>query len=146
MWVDAHVRKNRGKIRPGLLAENIHFLFWHSKKKYPALAQIRGFEGKGAEYDNLIQFWLEYWKSQGVSFPKDLDSLVIKAMIAVESSFDPSKTSKAKGSTTAGLMQITDQSLRVMGGFPNKKNWIEIRQNLIHVEKAQKLDPVVNIA
>lgn len=67
-------------------------------------------------------------------------------MIAVESSFDPSKTSKAKGSTTAGLMQITDQSLRVMGGFPNKKNWIEIRQNLIHVEKAQKLDPVVNIA
>ena len=31
-WVDTHTRKNRGRIRPGLLKENIHFLYWNTKK------------------------------------------------------------------------------------------------------------------
>ncbi len=145
-WVDDHIRKNRSKIRPGLLRENIHFLFWSSKKKYSALNEIIGFEGLGAEFDQLIQFWLDYWTEQGIQFPKDLDPVLIKAMIAVESAFDPSKVTKAKGSTAAGLMQITDQSLRVLGGFPNKDKWIEMRKNLIHVEKVDKLDAVINIA
>jgi hypothetical protein len=145
-WVDAHARKNRGKIRPGLLKENIHFLFWDSQKKYPALNEIQEFAGLGSEYDQLIQFWLDYWKEQGLEFPQDLDPLMVKAMIAVESTFDPSKITKAKNSTAAGLMQITDQSLRVMGGFPNENKWIEMRKHLIHVEKADKLDPVTNVA
>ncbi len=145
-WVDAHVRKNRGKIRPGLLKENMHFLFWNSKKKFPSLPEIKGFEGKGAEYDVLIQFWLDYWKSQGIKFPKGFDPLMIKAMIAVESTFDPTIITTAKNSTAAGLMQITDQSLRVMGGFPENDNWIEMRRDLIHIEKADKLDPVVSVA
>src|SRR3989338_833632 len=86
------------------------------------------------------------WKSQEVSFPDDLDPLMIKAVIAVESSFDPGITTKIKGSTAAGLMQVTDQALRVMGGFPNKEKWIEMKNNLIHVEKGDKLDPLINIA
>ena len=144
-WVDAHVRRNRGKIKAGLLSENIHFLFWSSKKKYPALNQIFGFN-QGAEYDSLIQFWLDYWKSQGVPFPEDLEPLMIKALIAVESSFNPKARTKDPHSTAAGLMQVTDQSLRVLGGFPNKAKWIEARDHLIHVSKEDKLDPVVNIA
>lgn len=144
-WVDAHIRRNRGKIRPGLLKENIWFLFWNSKKKYPALPPISGYH-KGAEFDGPIQFWLEFWKDRGVSFPGDLDPLMIKAMIAVESSFSPGITTKIKGSTAAGLMQVTDQALRVMGGFPNKEKWIEMKENLVHVEKRDKLDPVINIA
>lgn len=144
-WVDAHVRRNRGKIKPGLLIENILFLFWNSKKSYPSLPPIAGFR-KGAEFDGPIQFWLEYWKNQGVLFPEDLDPLMVKALIAVESSFDPSKRSNVKGSSAAGLMQVTDQAMRVIGGFPNKKKWIEAKSNLIHVERGDKLDPVVNIA
>ncbi len=42
-WVHAHIRKNRGKINPGLPKENIHYLFWNSKKKYPALNPIDGY-------------------------------------------------------------------------------------------------------
>ncbi|MBX7231738.1 MAG: hypothetical protein K1X29_06595 [Bdellovibrionales bacterium] len=38
-WVDALVRKNRGKIKPGLLVVNIHDLFWNSKKKYSSHKQ-----------------------------------------------------------------------------------------------------------
>lgn len=43
-------------------------------------------------------------------------------------------------------MQVTDQILRVLGGHPNRKKWIEARNNLIHVAKADKLDPIVSIA
>ena len=144
-WVDAHVRRNPGKIKPGLLVENIYFLFWSSKKKYSPLNSIVGYK-RGSEYDSLIQFWLDYWKSEGVQFPEDLDPLMIKALIAVESSFNPKAKSKDPKSTASGLMQVTDQSLRVLGGFPNKKKWIESRDHLIHVTKDDKLDPVVNIA
>lgn len=144
-WVDAHVRKNRGKIESGLLIENIHYLFWESKKKYPALKEIEGYPN-GNDYDALIQFWLDYWKSQGVKFPEDLDPLMIKALISLESSFDPKAKSKDSKSTASGLMQITDQSLRVMGGFPNKEKWIEMRKHLIHVQKIDKLDPIVSVA
>ena len=142
-WVDAHIRKNHGKIRPGLLKENILFLFWNSKQNFPALKAIDGFKG-GAEYDAAIQFWLQYWKYQGVLFPDGLDPLLIKTMIAVESSFNPS--AKSKTTTAAGLMQILDPTLRLLGGFPNEEKWIEVRTNLIHVTKQDKFDPIVSIA
>ncbi|MGE3972943.1 MAG: transglycosylase SLT domain-containing protein [Bdellovibrionales bacterium] len=56
------------------------------------------------------------------------------------------KQNHESNSTAAGLMQVTDQSLRVMGGFPNQEKWIEMRKHLIHVDKSDKLDPVTNIA
>ncbi len=144
-WVDAHIRRNRGKIRPGLLKENIHFLYWSTKKEYPTLPAIKNYNS-GAEYDALIQFWLVYWKKQGLKFPADLDPLMIKALISYESSFNPKLKSKDKKSTASGLMQVTDQMVRVMGGFPNKEGYIEARRNLLHVSYEDKLDPVINIA
>ncbi len=144
-WVDEHVRRNHGRIAPGLLIENIHFLFWNTKRRYEPLSPIFGFKS-GAEYDSVIQFWLEYWKEKGVSFPEDLDPLMIKALIAIESSFNPQAKSRDPKSTASGLMQVTDQALRVLGGFPIKAKWIEAKKHLIHVEKADKVDPVVNIA
>lgn len=144
-WVDTHIRKNRGKVESGLLIENIHYLFWTSKAKYQSLNHIDGFRNKN-QYDALIQFWLDYWKSQGIKFPEDLDPLMVKALISLESSFNPNAKSKNPKSTASGLMQITDQSLRVLGGFPNKKKWIEMRKHLIHVTKTDKLDPVVSVA
>ena len=144
-WVDAHVRKNRNKFKPGLLVENIHYLFWNSEKKYPSLKHIEGYS-QGNQYDDLIQFWLDYWTSQGLRFPDDLDPLMVKALISVESEFKPDAESTDPKSTASGLMQVTDQSLRVLGGFPNKKKWIEARKHLIHVTKKDKFDPVVSIA
>lgn len=112
----------------------------------PALNPIDGYGNKGSEYDDLIQFWLEYWKSESVEFPEKLDALLIKALIAVESTFDSKVRSKAKGSTASGLMQVTNQMVRVLGGFPNQDDYIEQRKALIHVKNEDKLDPVVNIA
>lgn len=143
-WVDAHVRRNRGKNKSGLLIENIHFLFWQNKKVYATLKPILDFGKKGSEFDSVIQFWLEYWSSSGIEFPKNFDPLLIKSLIAYESSFNTK--AKNPGGTASGLMQITDQSLRVLAGFPNKSDWIEIRKNLIFVEKAERFDPIVSIA
>ena len=142
-WVDTHIRKNHGKIHPGLLKENILYLYWNSKQRFPPLKPIKGFDDS-ADYDQAIQFWLEYWKNHGVSFPKDLDPLIIKTIIAYESSFNPN--AKSKNSTASGLMQVLDPMLRMLGGFPNEKKWISVRTNLIHVEKQDKLDPIVSIA
>jgi hypothetical protein len=145
-WVDAHIRKNKGRIKSGLLIENIYFLYWTSKTKFLPLASILGFNQKGGEYDSAVQFWLDYWKSQGIKFPDDFDPLMIKALIALESSFNPNAKSKDPKSTASGLMQVTDQALRVLSGFPNAKEWIEARDHLVHVTKEEKNDPIVNIA
>lgn len=144
-WVETHIRRNRGKISSGLLVENINYLYWRAGRKFPPLPEIEGYKSR-SEYDSVIQFWLEYWKEQGLKFPEDLDPLMVKALISLESRFEPKLKSKAPQSTASGLMQITDQMIRVVGGHPNRKKWIECRDHLIHVTKADKLDPVVNIA
>lgn len=146
-WVDAHIRKNRGKIRPGLLKENIYYLFWNSNKSYDSLPTVTGFGSSGAEFDKAIQFWLDYWKSVGIPFPSKLDPLLVKCIIALESSFNPKAKTKSKNSTASGLMQVTDQSMRIMAGFPNKNKWIEIKNNLIHLNNVdEKLDALISIA
>lgn len=144
-WVDAHVRRNRSKIKPGLLIENIQYLYWQSKKEYPPLPRISKYK-RGNEYDSVIQFWLDYWKTQGVRFPQDIDPLMIKALISLESSFNPKEKNKNPKSTASGLMQITNQMVRVLGGFPNQKGYIEALKNLLHIKYEDKLDPIINIA
>ena len=43
-------------------------------------------------------------------------------------------------------MQITDQSLRVLGGYPGKNGWIEIKDQIIRVPKSAKFDPIIAVA
>jgi hypothetical protein len=143
--VDAHTRKNRKSTASVLLKENIFFLYWNSNTPFKPLPIIPGFPRKD-EYDGLIQFWLKYWQDQGLQFPPDLDALMIKALVSVESSFDPNAKTKDPRSTASGLMQITDQSLRILAGHPNKDAWVEVRNHQIFVEKNDRFDPVINVA
>jgi soluble lytic murein transglycosylase-like protein len=101
---------------------------------------------QGSEYDPVIQFWLDYWRAQGLPFPDGIDALLIKAMISFESRFDPNAKSTDHKSTASGLMQVTNQALRALGGFPNKQKWIEAKDHLIYVQKSDKNDPLVNVA
>lgn len=139
-WVDVHIRKNRGR-KTMYLSENLLYLFWKNKKKYHKLNKIKGFAGHH-ELDTVIQFWLEYWKKSGVKFPKGLRPLHIKALIAVESSFNPN--AKAKTSTATGLMQILRTAIGPLTG-KKRKGWREVRDNYISVTQKELLDPVVNI-
>src|SRR3990167_9186372 len=76
-WVDAHMRKNPGKKLKILLFENLHYIFWNTQKEFKKLKGINGFK-EHSELDDVIQFWLEYWKEQGIEVPQDLDPLLIK--------------------------------------------------------------------
>lgn len=140
-WVDTHLRKNRGR-KVILLEENILYLYWNNKKKYKRIKGIKTFP-PFHELDSIIQFWLEYWKDQGIKFPKGLTALHMKALIAVESSFKPK--ARAKTSSAIGLMQLLKGVRSALKGTKNTRN-NEIRNHFIYVSEKQLEDPVVNIA
>lgn len=144
-WVDTHMRRNRGSVPQILLIENIHYLYWGSKKKYGAVGKIDGFP-ENSELDSVIQFWLDYWKAQGLRFPPGLDPLMVKTMIAIESSFDPQVKTKVKGSSATGLMQITDETRRVLSGRLDSKGYRELKSNYLELSKSDVQDPIVAIA
>ncbi len=144
-WVDAHIRRNRGSIPTILLSENIYFLFWSAKKKYGKIGKIYGFP-ETSELDSAVQFWLDYWKEQGIEFPSDLDPLLIKTLIAIESGFDPKARSKVKGSSATGLMQVTDQTRRILSGRPNKNGYREVKSEYLEIKKEEATDSLVSIA
>lgn len=134
-YVKAHIRKNRGK-KIVLLPENILYLYWFGDQDHPRIGTIKGF-AEFPELDSVIYFWLNFWKEAGMPFPKDLDPLLIKTMIAVESSFKLKADPRVKHSSAYGLMQITDQTRA------DAKN---LRDNVVDLERKDLEDPVVSIA
>lgn len=143
-WIDTHLRLNRGANPKILLIENIHHLYWGSKKKYGNLGKVFGFP-ENAEIDTVIQFWLEYWNQQGLKFPAGLDSLMIKTIIAIESSFDPQASTNVKGSSATGLMQITNQTREILSGRL-RNGYRELESNYLEISKADVQDPIVAVA
>ena len=144
-WVDTHIRRNRGPLSKILLIENIHYLYWASKNQYRKVGRILGFP-ENAELDAVIQFWLGYWKAQGLSFPAGLDPLWIKTIIAIESSFDPQARTKIKGSSATGLLQITDETRAVLSGRVDKTGYRELKSSYLELSKTDIQDPIVAIA
>jgi soluble lytic murein transglycosylase-like protein len=144
-WVDAHFRKNPKKLTSGYLSENLLYLYWNKEKIYKKLSDIPNFKNENS-YDEIIQFWLDYWAEQGLPFPDDFDPLMVKAIISVESSFNPNAKSKVKGSTAGGLMQLTDTAVRTLQGFPSKSGYFEVKKEKMYVKYFEKMDPVINIA
>ena len=107
--VSAHCRKNPKGKENLLYASNLRHIYYSSgPKSYPKLPAIKGFRGFH-EYDPMIQFWTEYWKDKKV-LHKQVDPLLIKALIAAESSFRPGVRTKDPKSTAAGLMQILNST------------------------------------
>src|SRR3989338_7474818 len=143
-WVDTHIRRNRGKAPKILLKENIHYLYWRSNHKYKRLGKVYGFK-EYSELDAVIQFWLDYWKEQGFYFP-DIDPLLIKVLIAVESSFNPKAKSTTSGSSATGLMQVTNQVRRILEGTPNADGYQELKSDYMRVSRSDIEDPIVAIA
>ncbi|HXH76003.1 MAG TPA: transglycosylase SLT domain-containing protein [Bacteriovoracaceae bacterium] len=142
-YVKAHIRKNRGK-KIVLLPENLLYLYWHGDHDYPALGTVKGFE-EFPEFDQAIQFWLNFWKELGLPFPKDLDPFLIKVLIAKESSFRTHIKTKIAGSSATGLMQILQSTLYRLEGIPKNK-YVEVKDNFLELKLTDLADPVINIA
>lgn len=108
--VSAHCRKNRKGKENLLYASNLRHIYYSSgPKNYPKLPAIKGFRGFH-QYDSMIQFWAEYWKGKKV-LHQQVDPLLIKALIAAESSFRSGVRTKDPKSTATGLMQILGSTL-----------------------------------
>jgi hypothetical protein len=142
-YVKAHIRKNRGKNEK-LLPENLLYLYWYGDQDYPPIGAVKGF-AEFPEFDPIIQFWLNFWKEQGLPFPEGLDPLLIKVIIAKESSFRSQIKTKAKNSSATGLMQILQSTLYRLEGVP-ENNFVEVQGHFLQLKLGDLADPVINIA
>lgn len=142
-YVKAHIRKNSGK-KVVLLPENLLYLYWHGDHEYPSLGTVKGFE-EFPEFDQAIQFWLNFWKEQGLLFPENLDPFLIKVLIAKESSFRTHIKTKIAGSSATGLMQVLQSTLYRIKGIPKNK-YIEVKDHFLELKLTDLTDPVINIA
>lgn len=99
-----------------------------------------GFHNKGDKYDDFIAGWVQYWND--VLKPDEpLDSNLVKALIASESSFLPNKLANPKNSNSArGLTQITNDTRKILDGYHG-----DLKDHLITVTKEELNDPNVNI-
>lgn len=88
---------------------------------------------------------MNFWKEQGLPFPKDLDPFLIKVLIAKESSFRVSIKTKIAGSSATGLMQVLQTTLYRLEGIPKNK-YVEVKNNFLQLKLNDLTDPVVNIA
>ncbi len=95
----------------------------------------------GNTYDEIIRGWTKYW-NEVFKTAEPLDADLVKALIASESSFNPDiivKVGKTKN-RARGLMQVTDETQKILG---NPKG--ELRDQLVHVDQDDLLDPNLNI-
>jgi hypothetical protein len=142
-FVKAHIRKNKTQ-KLFLLPENLLYLYWHGDNEYPSLGTVKGFD-EYPELDNVIQFWINFWKEQGLPFPKDLNPFLIKVIIAKESSFRSKIKTKIAGSSATGLMQVLQSTLYRLEGIPYK-NHVEVEDHFLQLKLTDLTDPVINIA
>lgn len=108
--------------------------------KVESLGRLPEFGERGNAYDHIIQGWTQYWND--ILKPLDpLDPLVVKALIASESSFDPEVWNGRRGPGRArGLMQVIDQTLPYL---TNKHKELEDHQ--INLTEDHMLDPNFSI-
>ncbi len=142
-FVKAHLRKNRGKLAI-LLPENILYLYWHGDQDYPRLGTVDGFS-EYPELDPVIQFWLNYWKEEGLPFPKDLTPFHIKVLIAIESSFRTKANPEVAESSAYGLMQITNTTRQDLRG-EIRNNVMSLRDYYLDLDRKDLEDPIISIA
>ncbi|MGB0452657.1 MAG: transglycosylase SLT domain-containing protein [Bacteriovoracaceae bacterium] len=141
--VEAHCRKNSKSKKSFLYRSNLNYIYenFRNKYKYKNLKRIKGFSQDKGQYDELVQFWFKYWKDQGL-IKEDIDPLLIKAIIAVESSFREKVITNISNSTATGLMQITKTTMRILA----KKLGTEIRKFNIDITQNEAKEANPNIA
>ncbi len=141
--VDAHCRKNSKNKKSFLFKSNLSYIYTNSKSiyKYKRLPLIQGFKKDQGQYDRMIQFWLKYWKDQGL-IKDDIDPILIKALIAIESSFREQVITSMPNSSATGLMQIVKTTLRIL----SQKQGKEVRKFNIDVSQKEIQDANTNIA
>lgn len=137
---DGHCRTNRSR-KDQLYADEIHEIasnHFDSVEHLPKNDNLG--RDKGNDFDRIIGGWTTYWN--GVFRPPEpLSANLIKALIATESDFNRNaKAAASKGNLARGLMQVTDQTLDILG---DEKG--ELKDYLIDIDQSEINDPNLNI-
>lgn len=93
-------------------------------------------------FDQYIRGWVRYW-NEVLEAEELLDANLVKALIAGESSFEPQKriwAGNKKRGYARGLMQITDETLSIVGGHKG-----EVKDHFICATHHEVMDPSTNI-
>lgn len=142
--VDGHCRDNPSK-KDLLTADEIIKIgsqSFNNLKHHPNPKNLN-YGKKGTQYDILIAGWTQYWND--IFKPADpITPNFIKALIASESGFNEKvvvAVGKSKTNKARGLMQITDQTIKIL---KNQKG--ELKDHLIIIDKSSVLNPSVNIS
>jgi len=146
--VKTHIAKNpKHKDGSHYFSENLRYVYFvdHTVDAKLHLGKICGF-AEYEEIDDVISFWMDFWKNKGLIFPDDLTPRHIKAMIAYESSFDPEVKAKSKKSTALGLMQVTSTARNALSRKKNKSGYQEVKRETIAIEHPMLKDVVINVA
>ncbi len=145
--------KNPESTGDTLYKSNLDHIYQNNRDKYAPykkLNRIKGYSQDGNQYDEMIQFWLAYFQDQGFN-AEGVDPLLIKALIAQESSFNPKAREHPKTKAT-GLMQLTDLTRKYLAGELNNDGWQEVREVKIDIDPQCNLEecdaksPNANIA
>jgi len=88
------------------------------------------------EYDHLIRGWVRYWNDI-FHLDDPLDPNIVKALIAKESSFNPTP---GRYKYVYGLMQLLGSTHQYLGGAQN-----ELHDHLVRVSTKALIDPSCNI-
>jgi hypothetical protein len=113
----------------------------HSARANPKPCSADWGDPGHSQYDDVIAFWTSYWND--VFNPSEpLSPNFVKVLIFTESSFNSKATNGLRGEKmAAGLMQITVESWRLLGGQKGG-----VSDHSLHFDKKDLVDPVVNIA
>lgn len=141
--VDAHCRRNPKGKEQFLYKSNLDYIYekYKDRYSYKKINRIKGYPQDKGQYDKKIQFWLRYWRKNG-SIKEDVDPLLIKSIIAVESSFRERIITSLPNSSATGLMQILKTTMRIL----SKKLGDEIRRANIDISQDEAREANANIA
>jgi hypothetical protein len=136
----AHCAKNPTG-RDQLYTDEIHQIRnIHFTKIDKNLCTIQDFKEIGNAYDDLIIGWTQYW-NEILKPSEPLDPKLVKALIASESSFNPTVLANSKNSNSArGLLQLTNATRKILGDENG-----ELKDHLITVTRSDLSDPNINI-
>ncbi len=135
-WHCAHNPSGKDQLYPDEIREIATRHFSDLKNK-PCPLPLK-FTKNGSKYDDLIAGWVQYW-NEVLKPDQPLDPNLVKALIASESGFDPKKINKRGKDRARGLMQITNETRKLLG---DEK---ELKDHYLNLTKEDLIDPGVNI-
>lgn len=141
--VEEHCRKNSKSKEKFLYKSNLDYIYekFKNRYKYKNLKRIKGYSQDKGQYDEVVQFWLKFWKDEGL-IKEDIDPLLVKAIIAIESGFREEVVTKIPNSSATGLMQLLVTTMRILAQKLGK----EIRRSNIDISQEEAKDSNANIA